>query len=73
MLNSLKNVQDKPFNSNKVALCAELLFVMKKKTFTFSLCIMLKCLRYIKPANKIVQSRTGVASESMVRVPKVAR
>lgn len=63
MLNGLKKVNGKTFDGNEVAQCSGLLLSMKKKSFRFSLCIMLKCLRYIKPTDTILQSReTGLAS-----------
>ncbi|XP_008180186.1 zinc finger MYM-type protein 1-like [Acyrthosiphon pisum] len=61
MINCLKKVHGKSFDGNEVAQCAGLSLTMKKKTFRFALCLMLKCLRYIKPADKILQSReTGL-------------
>ncbi|KAL4122264.1 hypothetical protein QTP88_014630 [Uroleucon formosanum] len=61
MINCLKKVHGKSFDGNEVAQCAEFPLTMKKKTFRFALCLMLKCLRYIKPADNILQSReTGL-------------
>jgi len=61
MINCLKKVHGKSFDGNEVAQCAGLSLTMKKKTFRFALCLMLKCLRYFKPADKILQSReTGL-------------
>jgi hypothetical protein len=45
MIKCLNKVHGKSFDGNEVAQCAGLLFAIKKKTFRFSLCLMLKCLR----------------------------
>lgn len=53
MINCLKKVHGKLLDDNEVAQCAAgLSLTMKKKTFRFALCLMLKCLRYIKLADK---------------------